>query len=26
VNHVRENEPELRLSEQGASDLFLPKI
>ena len=26
VNHVRENEPGLRLSEQGAPDLFLPKV
>jgi hypothetical protein len=26
VNHVRENEPGLKLSEQGAPDLFLPKV
>jgi hypothetical protein len=26
VNHVKENEPGIRLSEQGAPDLFLPKI
>lgn len=26
INHVRENEPGLKLSAQGASDLFLPKV
>ena len=26
VNHVKENEPGIKLSEQGAADLFLPKI
>jgi hypothetical protein len=26
INHVRENEPGLKLSEQGAPDLFLPKV
>jgi hypothetical protein len=26
VNHVKENEPELRLSEHGAADLFIPKV
>ena len=26
INHVKENEPGLKLSEQGAADLFLPKV
>ena len=26
INHVRENEPELKVSEQGPDDLFVPKV